>query len=309
MTGTDLSGKVSEYLQVRRALGYRLERSELLLRQFVDYCATHGQTELTIDVAVNWATLPQASPGWWGQRLSVVRCFASWLQASVPGTEVPPIDVLPARNRRAVPYLYTDAEVAALMAAARHLRWPLQQLTYETLVGLLAVTGMRLGEATSLDREDVDLVSGLLVVRNAKFGKSRQLSLHPSTIGALRRYSRRRDQLCPSPRSNNFLLSSAGTKLVHCNVGQSFRKMARLAGLVPRSARCRPRIHDFRHSFAVRTLVDWHRAGADVQALLPLLSTWMGHVDPKATYWYLSAAPELLGAAAARLEQTFEGGR
>jgi integrase len=306
---TELRGAVQDYLKVRRALGHKLERAELLLDQFVTYCEQVGATRVTIEVAVAWATLPAGgSPGWWGQRLSVVRCFAAWLQTLEPDTEVPPTDICSARTGRAVPYLYTDGEVAAIMAAAAGLRWPLGRHTYHALVGLIAVTGLRVGEAIRLDRGDVELDAGVVRVWQSKFGKSREVLLHPSAVEALAVYARDRDRLCPTPRCDAFFLSSAGARLIYCNVWSTFSKLARTAGLSPRSPRCRPRIHDLRHSFACATLVDWHRTGADVQTLLPLLSTWMGHVDPKSTYWYLSASPELLGIAARRLEDTFEGG-
>ena len=168
---------------------------------------------------------------------------------------------------------------------------------------------MRMSEAIGLDRDDVDPHSGWLRVRHAKFGKARQLALSPSTIEALEGYLRRRDELCPAPGVDALLISSAGTRLLACNVEATFRKLVRLVGLAPRSTRCRPRIHDQRHSFTVATLVEWYRAGIDVAARLPALSTWLGHVDPAATYWYLSAAPELMELAAARLDGRFGGRR
>lgn len=302
---SELACALDGYLATRRGAGYKLERAEKLLRQFLDYCAKVGAATVTAEVAVAWAGLPQgASPGWQRQRLSVVRQFAAWRQLTDPATQVPPADALgSATPRRAVPYLYSDDEIAALIAAAETLRWPLGRATYATLVGLLAVTGMRVGEAIRADREDLDVHAGWLRVRQAKLGKSRQLALSPSALQALQRYGRRRDELCPAPTTNALLVSSAGTRLLACNVEATFRKLVGLAGLRPRSARCRPRLHDLRHSFAVATLVEWYRAGVDVAARLPALSTYLGHVDPKATYWYLSAAPELMALAADRLEQ------
>lgn len=307
---TDLHAALEDYLRVRRALGYKLKTAEHLLGQFLGFVDQSGATTVTTDLAVAWATLPaQASPGWWGQRLSVVRCFAAWLQSLDPTAQVPPTDIVTGRPGRAVPYLYTDDEVAAIMAAALRLRSPLQRHTYETLVGLLAVTGLRIGEAIRLDRGDVCFGPGLVRVVESKFGKSRELPLHPSTVQALRRYSERRDELCPEAKSESFFLTTTGTRLNYRSVRSVFAGLARTAGLAPRSERCRPRLHDFRHSFAVATLVDWHRTDVDVQALMPSLSTWMGHVNPNSTYWYLSAAPELLGLAGRRLEDTFEADR
>jgi integrase len=234
----------------------------------------------------------------------VVRGFARWLAAFDPATEVPPAGLLPARSRRADPYPYTDADIAALMAAARAIALPLKAATYETLIGLLAVTGMRVGEAIGLDRADLDQENAILTIRGAKFGKSRQVPLHPGTAGALDAYSSVRDRLCPRPASPALLISTAGTRLIYKNVHRKWLDLARQAGLRPRSARCRLRPHDLRHRFAVVTLLGWYRDGADVAAQLPRLSAYLGHASPADTYWYLTAAPELLALAASRIETT-----
>jgi integrase/recombinase XerD len=188
------------------------------------------------------------------------------------------------------------------MTAARRLRTPLVAATYETLVGLLAVTGLRVGEAIKLDRADSASTAGTLTVVNGKFGKTREVPLHPSTIERLHAYARRRDALLPTPKATTFFLSTAGTRLSDCRVESTFRDLVRDAGLQRRSARCRPRLHDLRHTFAVNTMLDWYRHSEDVQAKMPPLSTYLGHVDPSATYWYLSTAPELMALACARLE-------
>lgn len=204
---------------------------------------------------------------------------------------------------RATPYLYSDEEIWALMAAADGLRFPLRTLTYRTLIGLLAVTGLRVGEAIRLDRGDLDLVGGVLTVRGSKFGKSREVPLHASSVEALGAYLARRDEIHPGPMAPALFISLTGTRLLYCNVSWTFLQLVRRAGLAPRSASCRPRPHDLRHTFAVRTVLDWYRSGVDVQARLPRLSTYLGHVNPSATYWYLSAAPELLAFAGERLER------
>jgi integrase len=304
---TDLPVALREYLTVRRAFGHKLEATERLLRQFLGYYSESGATRLTTDLAVAWATLPKdASPAWWALRLGAVRGFASWLQAVEPGTEVPPKDVLAAKPRRAVPYLYTDEEVGRIIAAAWALRQELCRETYAALVGLLWVTGARVGEVIRLDRDDVDLGSGVVAVRQSKFGKSRELLLHPSSVAALRHYAVARDRLRPVPETEAFFISLRGKRLVYETVWHTFRGLARAAGLGRRPARCRPTVHSLRHSFACWALLDWHEKGADVQALLPLLSTWMGHTDPAYTYWYLTAAPELLALMARRIEDVFE---
>ena len=211
------------------------------------------------------ATLPAAGDGhWWAFRLSVVRGFATYLHALDPAHQVPPPDILPHRPRRAVPYLYSDQEIAALIAATCRLRGSLRQATYRTLFGLLAVTGMRVGEAIRLDRGDLDVKHGVLTVRQTKFNKTTELPLHPSSVNALRGHLRVRDAHEHAAVSDALLISPAGTRLVHCNVHATFRQLRRDIGLQPRSRACRPRIHDVRHSFAVKTLLDWYRAGVDV---------------------------------------------
>jgi integrase len=302
-----LREQFADYLKLRRALGYRLERAEKLVPQFLDHLDRLGRDVVTVEDALGWAQLPAGDPDWWAFRLSAVRGFAGYLHALDPAHEVPPADLLPRRPRRAAPYLYSEAEIAALIAAADRLRGRLRQATYRTLIGLLAVTGMRVGEAIRLDCRDVDLDHGVVTVREGKFGKSRELPLHPSTVAALRRYLRQRDRHRPAPASDAALISPAGTRLLYCNVHATFRRLRAHAGL--RSATCRPRIHDLRHTFAVRTLLEWYRAGVDVRARLPLLSTYLGHVHPKDSYWYLSAAPELLTLAGQRLDEHMGGRR
>jgi integrase len=298
-----LRGELDRYLTIRRALGYKLARAELLLADFCRYLDSIGADTITTENAFAWASLPaNGSPSWWGQRLSVVRAFARHLHAIDPTHEVPPAGLLPARTHRAVPYLYSDADIATLMAAARQLRSPLRAATVETVIGLLAVSGLRIGEALRLDRDDVNLDDGVLRIRRTKFNKSREAPLHPSTCDALGAYARRRDELCPRPRDPSFFVAVAGTRVLYCNFHLAWLDVVRRAGLEPRSARCRPRPHDVRHSFAVRTLLRWYRDGVDVGARMPLLSTYLGHVHPANTYWYLSAAPELLSLVAARLD-------
>ena len=300
-----LRSALADYLALRRSLGFALERTERLLAQFVAYLEAAGAEAVTVDVAVAWATLPDAAdPSWYAHRLSVVRGFAKHLAFIDERTEVPPADLLPYRKRRATPYLYSPEDVSALMAAAALFPSPLRQATLSTLVGLLYVTGMRVGEAIRLDRDDVDLTNGILVVRDSKFGKSRELPVHATTAAALDGYANQRDRLCPQTPSPAFFISLAGTRLRYCNVHSAFGRLVRAAGLTPRSATCRPRPHDLRHAFAVSTLIGWYEDGGDVQARLPHLSTYLGHVHPANTYWYLTAAPELLALAAARLEHT-----
>ena len=303
-----LRERAGDYLRMRRALGYKLEVQGWLLQEFVAYLEDADAGTVTIELAVAWATLPAAaSRPYWAQRLSVVRQFARHLQTIDPACEIPPASLLPFHPRRAVPHLYGPDEITALMAAASTLPMPLQAATYRTLIGLLAVTGLRLGEAIRLDRDDLDAAQQLLRILHSKFGKSREVALHETTMRALVAYGRLRDRLSPRPRCQAFFLSTRGTRLLAPSIHEAFNRLVEIVGIVPRPGGRRPRPHDLRHGFAVATLLDWYRDGADVQARLPLLSTYLGHVNPASTFWYLTAAPELLGLAADRLEPMLEG--
>lgn len=301
---SELHVAVNDYLTIRRALGFKLEDPSHLLPQFVDFLERAGASTVTTELAVAWAKQPpDAHPNQWGRRMSAVRCFARHLQTLVPRTEVPPPDLLPRSPRRASPYLYSEADIAALMKAAGALRSPLRAATFKTFIGLLAVTGMRTGEALRLDRDDLDEANGLLTILNSKFGKSREIPLHPSTVEALQTYARMRDELFPRPTTTSFFVSTTGTRFIYNVFHLTFLELVRQAGLQRRSATCRPRPHDLRHTFAVRTLLGWYYAGLDVEAQMPLLSTYLGHFKPCDTYWYLSATPELLALAGQRLER------
>lgn len=301
---TALRPAVADYLRLRRSLGFGLVRHEKLLHQFVDWLADQGVATVTADTALAWASLPGGSTSWLAFRMQVVRGFAGYLHTLDPAVRVPPPDLLPGRSRRAVPYLYSDADVAAMLAQAARLRTPLRVATIQTLIGLLSVTGMRIGEVVALDDTDFDRAAAVLTVRHAKSGRQRLIPLHRSTVDALAGYRLLRQSVFPRPVCDALLLSSAGTRLTTIGAGAAFTKLARRAGLRPRSGACRPRPHDLRHSFAVTTLLGWYRDGGDVAARLPLLSTYLGHTEPANTYWYLSAAPELLAEAARRLSDT-----
>lgn len=305
MSTSVLARHLADYLAMRRALGFKLERSGALMAQFVDHLDGVGATVITVDAALAWATRPEgASRYWWCTRLAAARLFARYMVNLDPATEVPPIDLLPAPHPRATPFIYSPSDITALMAAARaSTSVPLIAATYRTLIGLLAVTGMRVGEAINLDRDDVDLDEGALVIRQGKFGKSRELVLHPSTVTVLRDYAALRDRTRPWTWTQAWFISSSGARLNYKNVHYRFHQLTQTAGLVPRSATCRPRIHDLRHAYAVTTLLGWYRSGVDVQARLPLLSTYLGHVDPSSTYWYLTATSDLMQLVSQRLNQ------
>lgn len=297
-----------DYLNLRRALGFKLANAGRLLDQFVGYLEQRGIDTVTIDHALAWATLPaEASAHWWAIRISVVRGFAVWLHGLDPSVEVPPAGLIRSGPCRATPYLYSQAEIDSLVEAAAGLRPRLRAATYQTLIGLLAVSGIRIGEAIALDDADLDVDHDLLVVRHSKFDKTRLVPLHPSAMRALARYLQLRQELQPRPASPALLLSTAGTRLLYSNINLTFARLVGQAGPARRSASCRPRIHDFRHSFAVATVLDWYRDGADIPALMPRLSTYLGHTDPKHTFWYLSAAPELMALAGQRLDTHLGG--
>jgi integrase/recombinase XerD len=292
-----------DYLAMRRALGFTLVRDGQMLMSFISTLEQAGAASITTELAVTWAvrTRPGVNPACWNRRLTVVRLFARHLRAIDPSTEIPPAELMACRYRRVAPHLYTLEEITALVRAAAALQHPLRALNYQTLIGLLAVTGMRVGEACHLDRADVDLDAGVLTVRAGKLGKVREVPLHPTATQALRAYGQQRDQLCRAVSTPGFFVNTRGNRLAARRVPGVFAELRDAAGVRPVPGGRDPRMHDLRHSFCVATMLDWYRADVDVHAHLPLLSTYLGHVDPVSTYWYLQAAPELLALAAGRL--------
>jgi integrase len=301
---TDLLRAVREYLSIRRHLGFKLERDGALLPDFVAFLKESGSSVITGPLALAWATKPaEATAQWWATRLGMVRTFARYVQTLDPRTEIPPRDLLVWAKQRRQPYIYSDAEIAALMAATSRIGDPLRAQTYLTLIGLLASTGMRVGEVIALNRRGLTREEGVLTVHDGKFGKSREVPLHRTTLNALEDYARQRERRFRHSVGPAFFVSLAGNRLFYSNVHQTFLRLVDWAGLADRKPH-RPRIHDLRHTFAIRTLIDWYQSGLDVQRKLPVLSTYLGHVSPSSTYWYLSAVPELLGVAAERLEES-----
>jgi integrase len=297
---------LEEYLELRRKLGFRLREAGGLLRRFVLFAQAKRASFITTNLAVQWATQPtDCQPSQWANRLGIVRRFALYVSGADPRTEIPPQELLPHRYHRKAPYLYSDREITRLIQTARQLPSPkdLRAASHATLFALLAVTGMRVGEAIALDRKDVDLHLGLLVVRQAKFGKSRWVPVHRTTRKALLAYARVRDRLCPCPKTPSFLISERGTRLTDCTVRRWFVIASRRIGLRAPTDRRGPRLHDLRHHFAYRTLLTWYRRGLDVEAHLPKLTAYLGHGHVADTYWYISATPELLRLATRRLER------
>jgi integrase/recombinase XerD len=305
-----LAEHANNYLTVRRALGFKLVGEGQLLAEFVACAEAAGQRTITTRFAIEWARRPASgSSNYLSRRLRAVRGFARYLHALDPACEIPPLELLPASKHRPTPYLYRDEEIIALMTAAAGLRPALRAATFQTLIGLLACTGLRIGEAIRLDRYDFDSTHRLLTVRDSKFGKSREVLLHDSTVQALVSYGEIRERLCPHPETLSLFVTTRGTRPVHPTIHHPFRALLDQAGVSHPSPPRNVRIHDLRHSFAVKTLLGWYRDGGDVASRMPLLSTYLGHVDPAATFWYLSAAPELLALAAERLEHATGGRR
>jgi integrase len=304
---SELRQALTDYLDIRRALGFELRTPAWCLRTFVAFLQEQGAPHITTDLAVRWAKQPlDGDPANWARRLGIVRHFAAWLRTVDARTEVPPHGLIPHRYRRKPPYPYADVEIAQLLQAAHdlHSSKGLRGHTYATIIGLLAVTGMRVSEAVALDRRDVDLGEGILTIRRTKFGKSRWVPLHASTRDALKDYAAVRDRVVPTTMTRGFFVSERGRRITGWGVRYNFAQVSRTVGLRPRDGRRHgrgPRLHDLRHRFAARTLIGWYHAGLDVEREIPKLSTYLGHVHVHDTYWYIEAVPELLRLAAGRL--------
>jgi integrase len=301
---TDLA---RDYLAHRRSLGYQLDTAGPLLLRFAGYADQSGHSgPLTAELAVRWARLPAAaSPGYLARRLDVVRGFARYRAIFDPLTEVPAVGLIRPSHQRRTPYVYTDAEASALIAAARALTpaGGLRPHTYAAFFGLLACTGLRVSEALKLARQDVDWGQGVLTVHRTKFRKSRLVPLHPSAAGALRDYAELRDRFHPSPPSEAFFLTRRGTPLGRATVGVVFWRLRKQLPWSGGAARGRPRIHDLRHTFACKRLLRWYQRGVDVDHAIASLATYLGHVGVAETYWYLTGIPELMEVATARFER------
>ena len=306
---TKLRKALEEYLAVRRAKGFKLLSSGRSLHRFVEFAEKERASYITTKMALEWATQPKdAQPAQWANRLGIVRNFAKYHSTVDPRTEIPPEKLLPYRYRRIPPYIYTDAEISKLISTAKKLPSPrgLRAPTLSTLLGLLAVTGMRMSEPINLDRKDVDLKNGILTIHQTKFDKSRLIPVHISTRNKLREYALLRDKLCPNPISPSFFISERGTRLTCWTVRHWFVILSHEIGLRGPDDSYGPRLHDLRHGFAIKTLLNWYRSGCDVENNIPILTTYLGHGHVADTYWYISATPELLQLAALRLEKRKE---
>lgn len=296
---------VETYLKIRRSLGFKMKREGKLLYQFISFLELHGFEYITSSAALNWAMQPKdCHPGNWRNRLLIVRRFAKYIHALDPRTEIPPSDVLRDRYQRRTPHIYTEEEILRLIKVAKRTRAPkgLWGWTFSTIFGLLAVTGMRISEAVNLNREDVDLSEKILTIRETKFRKSRLVPIHPSTTKVLQKYTRSRDKIFPELQSGSFFVTECGKRVRAKLVGKKYLALARKINLRGPKDTPGPHLHDLRHTFAVNTMLKWYRSGVDVEAHMPELSTYLGHLSTAETYWYVSAVPELLSLAAKKLE-------
>lgn len=295
-----------EYLALRRQLGYALHSTGQQLLAFARYADGLGHRgPITIALAVRWARLPRgARPQWWARRLEIVRGFAQHRRLFEPETEIPPANLLGPHGRRRTPHIYSDGEISALLDAAGALgpAGGLRAATYVTLLGLLVTSGLRISEALHLGRDDVDLQSGVLTVVRTKFRKSRVVPLHPSTTQALARYAERRDRCHPQAAARTWFVNERGAPVSVGAVAHAFGILRRRLGWTKTPEGRRPRLHDMRHTMAVRTLLRWYRDGADVDRRILALATYLGHVEVADTYWYLTAVPELMALTAGRFQ-------
>jgi site-specific recombinase XerD len=296
---------IEDYIMLRRSLGFKLRDMADDLRKFAGFMEEKTAPYITTELALEWAMQPKDyQPSTWAKRLGYVRVFARHWNATDSRTEIPADGLLPFRPQRARPYLYSEQEILKLLAAALQLS-PSQGLrpwTYHCLFGLLTVGGLRISEALKLERADVDLGEGILTIRQTKFGKTRLVPLHPTTKEVMADYAQRRDRLVHKASSPCFLLNDHGRRLQGSAVHRTFYDLSRQIGLRGPEDHKGPRLHDFRHRFAVRTLVEWYRSNEDIERRLPVLSTFLGHGHVADTYWYLSVEPELMGLATRRLE-------
>jgi integrase/recombinase XerD len=310
---TTLRHAVQDYIEMRRGLGFKLRETERGLINFVTFLEDNDTPYITTELALAWAQHPShAQPSSWAKRLGYVRGFARHRSAADPRTQIPPDGLLPFRPKRARPYLYSKEDIKRLLAATlempcRYAHCKLRPWTYYCLFGLLSVSGLRLGEARNLKLPDIDFDAAVLTIRGTKFGKTRLVPMHTSTCTVLRNYIKRRQQYCAAQAASPYLFASQlGNSLDLGDIHRTFYALSRQIGLRGLNESHGPRLHDMRHVFATNTLVRWYKAEQDPERLLPILSTYLGHVHVADTQWYLSGSPELMKEAMCRLEHRWE---
>jgi integrase/recombinase XerD len=315
MAGSDamstLREGIAEYLELRRSLGFKLKKDEGLLLDFAQFMERRRATRITSKLALAWAQRPESTdPNYLAGRLRAIRSFARHRIVADPRTEIPPTDLLPRQRSSFQPHIFSQEEIARLLAASLQRRRgakPISRWSRYAIFGLLSVTGMRVGEALNLDLNDVDLDNGILTVRNAKFGKSRLVPVHATTCTVLKLYLEQREAFLAGRNATPFFVSPLGRRITHSTLGLSFRRLCRKLGL--RGDAAEPRLHDMRHTMAVEVLRRCYGTGADPERRLPALSTYLGHTHLNYTYWYLHQNPSLMTQAVTRLEHYWEASR
>lgn len=300
---------LDDYLTTRRALGYKLHTQGTGLKTFVSFMEERQTDHITTALALAWAQQPTSvQVNQWARRLGFVRGFARYCSAVDARTQIPPPDLIPCRYVRPQPYFFNDGEIEHLLQAALDLppRDGLRRWTFHCLFGLLSVSGLRFCEARGLTLDDVDLDEAVLTIRSSKFGKSRLVPLHASTVAVLADYLERRQRLLCASSVNYVFVNERGKPLSHDQALDTFQRLLKTIGFAAQAERRRPHLHDLRHRFALETLLQWYRDGQEVERRLPVLSAYLGHTEVRDTYWYLSAHPELLNLVQERLERRWE---
>jgi integrase len=306
------AGELKRYLEIRRSLGFGLATAARILRNFVLFADSNGAAHMSTDLFLQWRkAFGHANSQTWSARLGIIRHFAAWLNTIDQKHEIPPRGLVPGSSRRSPPYIYSDEQIKGLLKAADELRSlnGIRALTYSTLFGLISVTGLRINEAVALNDNDVDFIGGIVTVRQGKFGKERILPVSESTVDLLRAYASERNRLL-GHASKPFFVSDHGIRVTDCAARYNFACVSRSAGLRPFTRFGKhgrgPRIHDLRHTFAVRTMLTWYQLGLDPGREMIKLTTYLGHSGPKYTYWYIEAVPELLQLASERATRSIE---
>ena len=308
-----LSHELDRYLSIRRSLGYDLREDERVLRRFVAFADSEGVTHITTDLCLRWqGTFGSVKRQTCGGRFIMVRLFGQWLHGLDDRHEVPPRGLVPTPTRRPSPYIYSEAEIATVINEAAKLPsiYGMRGLTYSTLFGLIAVTGLRISEAVGLNTVDLNLDDGVLHIRCGKLGKQRLLPLAASVVDRLHAYTTERNRLLGATPVPLFV-KCGGERIGVDGAQYNFAQICQRIGLRDPQRHFRsgrgPRIHDLRHTFAARTMIEWYRSGKDPAREMIKLSTWLGHAKPDHTYWYIEAVPELLELASARFAGVTNG--
>ena len=307
---TPLTVRLDQYLSIRRSFGHRLSNVEGVLRRFAEFAASEGIDYISVDLFLRWKErFGSANNNTWSARLGMVRGFAGWLQNIDLRTEIPPFGLISGKLRRPRPYIYSAEQITQIVVSAAHLRsrYGLRGWTYFTFFGLIAVSGLRINEAIQLDEDDVDLKEGVLLIKRGKNGKSRMMPISACTTERLRAYRTERNRILGASPGPFFRLDS-GLRPTDCAARYTFARICQGLGLRAHETFNKhghgPRIHDLRHTFAVRTILMWYRQGLNPDHEMFKLSTYLGHAEPEHTYWYIEAVPELLQLACQRAERS-----